>query len=60
MARRKIEDENIRSLNLVSGGKSYGITLPLRAIRLFRWQKHQKLQVTIDKKKKRLIIEDWE
>ena len=59
MGRRKIEDENVRSLNMTSGGKSYGITLPLRAIRAFKWQKHQKLQITVDEDKKRLIIEDW-
>jgi len=60
MARRKLEDENVRSLNKTSGGNSYGITLPLRAIRLFRWQARQKLQITVDEKRKRLIIEDWE
>ena len=59
MARRKIEDENVRSLNKVSNGKSYSITLPLRVIRAFRWQTKQKLQITVDEKKKRLIIEDW-
>ncbi|MCA9361440.1 hypothetical protein KC845_02680 [Candidatus Kaiserbacteria bacterium] len=59
MARRKIESENIRSLNKTSGGSSYGITLPLRAIRLFKWQARQKLQITVDEKQKRLIIEDW-
>ena len=60
MPRRKLEDENVRSLYKTSDGKSYGITLPLRAIRLFRWQSKQKLQITIDEKKKRIIIEDWE
>jgi len=30
MPRRKLEDENVRSLHKVSGGRSYGITLPLR------------------------------
>jgi hypothetical protein len=59
MARRKIEDENVRSLNKVSNGKSYSITLPLRAVRKFRWQAKQKLQITVDEKRKRLIIEDW-
>jgi len=59
MARRKIEDENVRSLNKVSGGGSYSVTLPLRAVRAFRWQAHQKLQITVDEKRKRLIIEDW-
>jgi len=59
MPRRKLEDENVRSLHKVSGGRSYGITLPLRVIRLFRWQSKQKLQITVDEKRKRIIIEDW-
>jgi DNA primase len=59
MARRKLEDENVRSLNKTSGGNSYGLTLPLRAIRSFKWQARQKLQITVDEKRKRLIIEDW-
>jgi len=60
MARRKREDFSVRSLNKISNGKSYGITLPVDAIREFRWQKRQKLVVTVDRKKKRIIIEDWE
>lgn len=60
MARRKIEDVNVRSLFKIGGGKSYGVTLPVEAIRAFKWQEKQKLQLTIDEKKKRIIIEDWE
>ncbi len=59
MSRRKLEDENVRSLYKTSNGKSYGVTLPLAAVRMFRWQSKQKLQITIDEKKKRIIIEDW-
>jgi len=59
MARRKLGEENVRSLNKISNGKSYGITLPLEAVRLFRWQSKQKLQITVDEKRKRIIIEDW-
>jgi len=51
--------KNVRSLSKTSGGNSYGITLPLRAIRLFKWQARQKLHITVDEKRKRLIIEDW-
>jgi len=36
----------------------YGITLPSRAIRMFKGQARQKLQITVDEKRKRLIIED--
>ncbi|MBU1159991.1 hypothetical protein KKD04_02315 [Patescibacteria group bacterium] len=59
MARRKIQQRNIRSLSKTSSGKSYSITLPIEAIRRWKWQKHQKVQLTIDEKKKRIIIEDW-
>jgi len=59
MPRRKIEDKNVRSLNKVSRGKSYSITLPLDIIRKWRWKARQKLQLKIDKKRKRIIIEDW-
>lgn len=60
MSRRKIEDKNVRSLVKTSGGRSYGITLPIDAVRLFRWKNRQKLQLTVDTRKKRIIIEDWE
>ncbi len=59
MARRAIEDENVRSLIKVSDGKSYAITLPIDVIRRWRWKNHQKVELTIDEKKKRIIIEDW-
>ncbi len=59
MARRKIENKNVRSLSKVSGGRSYAITLPIDVIRRWRWKNRQKLSLTIDNKKKRIIIEDW-
>jgi hypothetical protein len=60
MPRRKIKDKNIRSLSKTSQGRSYSITLPIDVIRRWRWKNRQKLQLTIDEKKKRIIIEDWE
>ncbi|MFH1956122.1 MAG: hypothetical protein ABIJ28_00520 [Patescibacteria group bacterium] len=59
MARRKIQQRNIRSISKTSGGKSYSITLPVEVIRRWRWKNRQKVQLTIDDKKKRIIIEDW-
>jgi len=59
MARRKREDYTVRSLNKVSNGKGYSITLPVEVIRRFRWQKKQKLQLKIDDKGKKITIEDW-
>lgn len=60
MARRKIEERNVRSLFKLAGGKSYALTLPIEVVRNWGWQNHQKLKLTIDEKQKRVIIEDWE
>ena len=49
----------VRKLTKIGGGKSYSITLPIEAIRLFGWKERQKLVVKIDKSRKRFIIEDW-
>jgi bifunctional DNA-binding transcriptional regulator/antitoxin component of YhaV-PrlF toxin-antitoxin module len=57
--RRKREDENIRSLIRMSNGKSYALTLPIAVVREFGWEKRQKLELTIDSKKKRITISDW-
>ena len=57
--RRKVGDENVRSLTRTSGGKSYAITLPVAVIREFGWEKRQKLELSIDSKKKRITISDW-
>ena len=59
MSRRKTEERDIRSLFKMAGGRSYAVTLPVDVVRSFKWQEKQKLQLTIDEKKKRIIIEDW-
>lgn len=58
--RRKVGKENIRSLTRTSGGKSYAISLPIGVIREFGWQERQKLELSIDVKRKRITISDWE
>ena len=60
MARTNLGDRNIRKLSRVGSGKTYSITLPIEAIREFKWQKKQKLEVVVDSENKRLIITDWE
>lgn len=60
MARRKIQDRNIRSLNKVSNGKSYTVTIPIDVVRRWRWKNHQKLFLRTNEKKRQIIIEDWE
>ncbi|OGG43363.1 hypothetical protein A2841_02635 [Candidatus Kaiserbacteria bacterium RIFCSPHIGHO2_01_FULL_48_10] len=57
--RRKVGDELIRSLVKTGGGQSYAITLPRDLIRKFRWEKRQKLQLSVDEKKKLITISDW-
>jgi len=59
MARRKIENRNIRSLTKTSKGKAYSLTLPIDVIRKFKWQTRQKLELQIDDTKKQIIIKDW-
>jgi precorrin-4 methylase len=59
MARRKREERNVRSLFKLAGGKSYAITLPIEVVREWGWQDRQKLKLTIDDKKKRIVVEDW-
>lgn len=57
--RRRREDENVRSLIRTSGGKSYAISLPREVIRAFRWEKRQKLELSVDSKRRRITISDW-
>ncbi|MFA6279150.1 MAG: hypothetical protein WCS97_03160 [Candidatus Paceibacterota bacterium] len=57
--RRKREEENVRSLIRMSNGKSYAVTLPINVIREFGWEKRQKLELTIDAKRRRITISDW-
>lgn len=60
MARRKQEERNVRSLFKLAGGKSYALTLPIEVVRGWGWKNRQKLQLTIDEKNKRVIVEDWD
>jgi hypothetical protein len=57
---KKEGEENIRKLARVGGGHTYGITLPIEAIRKFGWQESQRIKVEIDEKNKRFILKDWE
>ncbi len=59
MARRKLEDKNIRKISKAGRG-SYYVTLPIDAVREFKWKEKQKVVIEIDKKRKRIIIKDWE
>jgi len=60
MARRKLEQKNIRKLTKIGGGRSYGVTLPISYIRELKWRERQKLVVELDKRRKSIKIKDWE
>ena len=60
MARRKLSEQNIRKLTKTGRGKSFSITLPIAFVRQLKWREHQKLVVKFDKRKKKIIIQDWE
>ena len=57
MARKNLENKNIRGLAKGSGGASYGITIPREYIRKLKWRSKQKLEVTLYRD--RLIVRDW-
>jgi len=56
MARRKIEDKNVRKLTKL-GGKSIAVTLPIDMVRALAWRERQK--VVVSKHGSKIIIEDW-
>ena len=56
MARRKLEDRNIRKLQKQSNG-STTIALPADLVREFKWKDKQK--VVVRKRGSTLVIEDW-
>lgn len=57
MARRSLEEREIRSLTKASGGRSYTVTIPREYIKKLGWQAKQKLVVTMHRD--RIIIKDW-
>lgn len=59
MPRRKLEQNNIRKLTKIGGGRSYSITLPISFIRELGWKERQKLKVDFNKSKKTIRVKDW-
>lgn len=55
MTRRKSNEEHIRKIT--RSGDSYALTIPIAVIRELNWQERQK--VTVERKGKKIIIEDW-
>jgi len=56
MARRRLEDSNIRKLTK-SGNGAIGLTLPIDVIRKLGWKDGQK--VVVKKVRGGVIIRDW-
>ena len=56
---KKQGEQNIRKITKVGGNHTYSITLPIGMIRKLKWQTGQKVELKIDEKSKRIIIEDW-
>ena len=59
MAREALEKKHVRALTKIAGGASYSVTLPIDAVRRFKWKDRQKLLVEVDEKRKRLIVRAW-
>lgn len=56
MARRKLEDKNIRKI--FKSGSSYALTLPIEIVSHLNLRKGQKM--TVRRSGSKIIIEDWE
>lgn len=59
MARPELEKRHVRALTKIAGGASYSITIPIDAVRRFKWKDRQKLVVEVDEKRGRILIRDW-
>jgi len=57
MARRKMQDRNIRKLTRTGGGATISVALPIEYIRELGWREKQK--VVVKKIGSKLIIADW-
>jgi len=57
MARRKLEDNNIRKLTKV-GGSSLAVTIPIEIVRKLGWRERQK--VVVEERGGVIRIKDWE
>lgn len=55
MTRRKLDEENIRSLMKI--GSSYAVTIPMEYVRKLKWREKQNLEVKLVQD--RLVIKDW-
>lgn len=59
MAKKNLEKKHVRALTKIAGGASYCVTLPIEAVRAFKWKDRQKMVVEVDDKRNRIIIREW-
>ena len=57
MARRALNERNIRKLSKSGGGKSTTLTLPIEIVRELGWKSKQK--VVVKKRGRGIFVEDW-
>lgn len=57
MTRRKSSENNIRALRRLSGGSSYGITIPREFLTVLKWRLRQKLELKLYRD--RIVISYW-
>ena len=60
MARRRLEERDMRTLFKLAGGKSFAVTIPIDVVRSWGWENNQKLRLTVDEQHKKVTIEEWE
>lgn len=58
MARRSVDESQIRSLTRIAGGKSFAITIPMEYIKVLEWEPRQRLIVKLEEGK--LIVSEFE
>ena len=56
MARRKLEDKNIRKI--LRNGDSYAVTIPIEIMKELKWREKQKM--VVKKIRGGFSIKDWE
>jgi len=57
MARRVLEERNIRKLHKTGRGRTISVTLPIELVRELGWREKQKVVVT--KRGQGLLVTDW-
>lgn len=58
MARRQLENRDVRKLFRVGRGHTMAVTLPIELVRELQWREKQK--VVVKKRGDTIVIADWE